>query len=294
MSAEGRTYWWCKDSAWYRRELIVILGMEFGAAGPAVIDWLSCEAKSQNDAGRVKSGPTAIAHGAFVDLVTVGHVLSRAVELKLLDDFEERDGRFTCRVSGFQADQDRGRAALRQAVRRERGRSDSPAPADNPDDEPSVTSGDESRPVTDGHAESPTGQDRTEEKASPSREIDPDVQRLSHLLAVLIRERDPKAGVKPDSDRWLTAMRLLLKDRGGDIAEVERIIRWSQADSFWQANILSPTNLREKFDQLYARAAGGGRPNPNPGRDERRGRGVQALRSMIDAQPDDDGKTRAA
>lgn len=115
---DGRTIWWPKDSAWWRREYIVALGEEFGADGPAVLDWLSCEAKAQNDGGNVKAGIRTCSRGTFVDAATVSHVLSRAVTLGALHDLEEDDGRFRCRISGWAKDNDRGRAAVRQAKRR--------------------------------------------------------------------------------------------------------------------------------------------------------------------------------
>lgn len=291
MSGEGRTFWWAKDAGWWRRELIVALGEEFGPLGPAVIDWLSCEAKAQNDAGRVKSGPRSLARGVFSDVETVSHVLSRSVTLGLLDDFEERDGRFTCRVSGFQADQERGRAAARKAAQRDRERGDSPANAEDPDDDLGVTGRDMSRSVT---PSTPTGQENTEEEqplveASLDEEAtppDPDVVRLCRLLATLIVRNDEKAinRVQPDGKRWLTAMRLLIADRGGDVDEVERVLRWSQADPFWQTNILSPTKLREQFTQLLLKSRNGnGHLRPaDPARDERRARGAEALRSMLE------------
>jgi hypothetical protein len=147
MATDGRTIWWAKDVGWWHRERIIDLGEEFGADGPAVIDWLSGEAKAQNDGGRVKSGVKAISRGCFVDVVTVGHVLSRSVTLGLLDDFEGSDGLFTCRISGWQGDQNRGRAAFRQANKRARDGSTEPDPP--PDDGGhSVTDRDVSRPVT--------------------------------------------------------------------------------------------------------------------------------------------------
>lgn len=114
----GRTIWWAKDSGWWRRERIVELGEEFGAAGPAVIDWLSCEAKVQNDGGVVKTGTRSISRGCFVPVVTVCHVLSRSVTLSLLDDYEEAGNVITCRISGWKADDARGRAAARQTKKR--------------------------------------------------------------------------------------------------------------------------------------------------------------------------------
>lgn len=50
-------------------------------------------------------------------------------------------------------------------------------------------------------------------------------------------------------------MRLLLADRGGDVAEVVRIIDWCQADGFWRCNILSPGKLRKQFTQLVLKAS---------------------------------------
>lgn len=96
----------------------------------------------------------------------------------------------------------------------------------------------------------------TEDSREPARERDqhPEAYFLSRLLADLIRQRDDKAKVRPDSDGWVREMRLLIADRGGDVVEVERIVRWSQADSFWQGVILSPRKLREKFTQLVLKS----------------------------------------
>jgi hypothetical protein len=55
MSA-GRTSWWPKDAAWHRRELIVELGEEFGAEGPAVIDVLCAWAQEQRSRGSSAAG----------------------------------------------------------------------------------------------------------------------------------------------------------------------------------------------------------------------------------------------
>jgi SOS response regulatory protein OraA/RecX len=147
----GRTVWWAKDSAWWRRELIVELGEEFGAAGPAVIDWLACEAKAQNDSGCVKAGRKTVARGCFVEVATVSNVLSRSVTLGLLEDFKEDGSRFTCRISGWLADNERASAAARQSRKR-------------------ALSDGLSRSVTDGHEKSHK-QDRTEVKSSLRSDI---------------------------------------------------------------------------------------------------------------------------
>lgn len=149
--SDGRTSWWPKDSAWWRREHVVALGVEFGPDGPAVLDWLSCEAKAQNDGGWVKAGVLSCSRGCFVEAVTVGHVLSRAVALGALDDFTRADGRFTARISGWRKDNERGQAAVRKAAQRDREAAESPARADDPASTEPVTPRDESRSVTRNH-----------------------------------------------------------------------------------------------------------------------------------------------
>jgi hypothetical protein len=88
-------------------------------------------------------------------------------------------------------------------------------------------------------------------KPVETKKPDPEIARLCDLLAELIVSNDPKAKPQPQSARWLKEMRLLVrKDRGGDLDEVERVLRWSQHDSFWQSNILSPAKLRKQFSAL--------------------------------------------
>lgn len=84
-----------------------------------------------------------------------------------------------------------------------------------------------------------------------------EISLLCHRLADHIVSNDPKADPKPDSERWLTDMRLLVEDRTGDVAEVRWVIDWCQADAFWRSNILSPAKLRKQFTQLLLKAKGG-------------------------------------
>lgn len=188
MTTTGRTYWWAKDSGWWRREHIVELGEEFGAAGPAVMDWLSCEAKAQNNGGWVKTGYKSVARGSFVDVVTVRHVVSRAVTLGSLDEFKDDEPRFQCRISGWNTDQQRARAAVRQATQRDK----KAANVDDSENEvtPSHVS---SRAVTLRHVESPTGTG-TEELHPPNppggnrksdlRKFDEQVQDYTSVLGI--------------------------------------------------------------------------------------------------------------
>jgi len=45
---------------------------------------------------------------------------------------------------------------------------------------------------------------------------------------------------------------------------IESVIRWCQADSFWKTNILSPEKLRKQYDQLYMKMNAGGKHNEQP------------------------------
>lgn len=172
--ADGKTYWWAKDAQWLQRDGIVELGTEFGAAGPLLLDALCGMAKLENDAGHVFTGYVALARVAFTDPDVCRQVIERAVEIGVLDDFEPADDgrRFSVRVSGWQADQKKGRAADRDAQRRARTKTAAleAKPASSASD---ATERGNSRPLTHTHAPVGTGQDRTEQNTSSLRSEEP-------------------------------------------------------------------------------------------------------------------------
>lgn len=114
--SSGRTTWWAKDAGWYRRDRVVALIDEFGADGVVVVDWLCCEAASQDGfrEGTVKSGPRAIARAVAVPAHKAMAIVQRAAELELLEDLQVTTRSFTCRVSGWRADRDRALASARK------------------------------------------------------------------------------------------------------------------------------------------------------------------------------------
>lgn len=200
--SNGRTIWWAKDCAWWRREWIVVLGEEFGPAGPAVIDWLSCEAKAQNDGGWVKTGRRSVSRGCFVPLVTVGHVLSRSVTLGLLEDFSELNDRFQCRISGWRSDQERGQAAARKQASRDAKRAANGGLEPNPGAGQAVTSHALSRPVTVGHKMSLTEENRREKELLPPL---PPQDGGEGDVSSSVRSVDERPPVRPARDRHLPA-----------------------------------------------------------------------------------------
>ena len=162
----GRTTWWAKDAAWHRRELQVELGDEFGPAGLLVLDVLTCWAQEQRSSGEIRGGFRGLARETFIDHAEARAIVERAAAIGAIDDLDiDPDGRrFACRVSGFRADQERGRAAWRKATQREREAAETTT--DTP--EPAVTLRDVSRSVTRTTPPDQTRPDQTGEE-QPSR-----------------------------------------------------------------------------------------------------------------------------
>lgn len=182
----GRTSWWAKDAAWHRRELQVELGEEHGPAGPMVLDVLSSWAQEQRAGGQVRGGFRILAREAFIQPDLAKAVVEDAARIGALDDLEvDEDGRrFTCRVSGFRADQQRGRAAWRKEAQRERD-------ADEAEDGTDGANGaSEDRALPEDHGDAVT--DRDTSRAVTERPP-PDQTRPSSL-------RSERAGAR--DDQW--------------------------------------------------------------------------------------------
>ena len=79
--------------------------------------------------------------------------------------------------------------------------------------------------------------------------------RLGKLLFELIQTRDPKAQ-PPNMERWAVEIERIMRLDGRTAEEVEAVIRWAHADSFWAGVILSPRGLRDKFTQLLLKMGG--------------------------------------
>ena len=77
--------------------------------------------------------------------------------------------------------------------------------------------------------------------------------RLAELLNERITAWLPNAKVPANLDTWANELRLAMVQDGRTEQELESVIRWATADSFWRGNILSAKKLREKFDQLQGK-----------------------------------------
>lgn len=73
-------------------------------------------------------------------------------------------------------------------------------------------------------------------------------------------------------------MRLLVERDDRSVIDVEAVIRWSQTDDFWAANVLSPGKLRKQFASLWGQM---NRPsNHNGAGDEQRERQARRLAAL--------------
>jgi hypothetical protein len=77
---------------------------------------------------------------------------------------------------------------------------------------------------------------------------DPNVEPLCELLAGLVEANGSK---RPTiTTRWRRECHLLLTRDERPAAEVEALIRWSQASEFWRPNVMSMVKFRAKYDTL--------------------------------------------
>jgi len=110
-----------------------------------------------------------------------------------------------------------------------------------------------------------------------------DVSKLCNLLADLI---ESNGSLRPTiGTGWNDAARLLIDKDGRDVESATRLIRWVQADQFWQGNVLSMPKFREKYDQLRLAAnAERAARQTKPTKDERALSIIEQGRAMDEAQ----------
>jgi predicted phage replisome organizer len=72
---------------------------------------------------------------------------------------------------------------------------------------------------------------------------------LAQLLFSIMKVNNPNAK-QPNFKSWANEFRLTMEMDNRSYQELDYLIRWSQKDSFWKTNILSPAKLRKQVDQL--------------------------------------------
>lgn len=81
----------------------------------------------------------------------------------------------------------------------------------------------------------------------------PEDMRMAELLRDLIQQNAPAWKMRGQITKWAEEINKLHRIDERSYQQIEYMIRWVQADSFWKMNILSPTKLREKFNDLVVK-----------------------------------------
>lgn len=95
--------------------------------------------------------------------------------------------------------------------------------------------------------------DKNEKKINNSRhKYEPCDMENANLLYQKILENNPQAK-KPNLEKWASDFRLIRQIDKRTDEQVKYLIDWTQQDTFWKANILSPARLRKQFDHLVVK-----------------------------------------
>lgn len=123
--------------------------------------------------------------------------------------------------------------------------------------------------------------ERIEEKTKPLPS--PEACRLSGLLADLIQQNNPgnrnlNNGKREGTvSRWAVDIEKLLRIDKKSPTEIEGVIRWCQADSFWQGNILSGATLRKQWDKLTVKMKAADKDRSRPYEERKTRAEIEAL-----------------
>ncbi|NMC26542.1 MAG: replication protein [Syntrophomonadaceae bacterium] len=95
---------------------------------------------------------------------------------------------------------------------------------------------------------------KTERKKIERNIYTPDSTELQLAEMLLLQIRSHIPGYKqPDLQKWSKTIDYLLRLDRREPDEVKEVIKYAQADPFWQANILSAEKLRQHYDRLNLR-----------------------------------------
>jgi hypothetical protein len=78
---------------------------------------------------------------------------------------------------------------------------------------------------------------------------DAEDERCARWMFEVLQAANP-AAKGPNFTTWARDVRLMRECDGRTHKEIGGLFRWAQQDSFWCANILSPTKLRKQWDTL--------------------------------------------
>ncbi|HEX9061379.1 MAG TPA: phage replisome organizer N-terminal domain-containing protein [Clostridia bacterium] len=74
---------------------------------------------------------------------------------------------------------------------------------------------------------------------------------LSFELKRCILKNNPNAKVPDNLQKWANDFNKIIRIDKRSEEDLRLVIKYSQSNTFWRSNILSPSKLRDKFDTLY-------------------------------------------
>lgn len=105
-------------------------------------------------------------------------------------------------------------------------------------------------PITREYTETTT--ENTQRKGSSRKRVY-DESSVHYQLANRLYQKiliDDPSFKQPNMNTWADSIRLMMEQDNRDVDQIEYLIDWSQANSFWKSNILSTKKLREKATTL--------------------------------------------
>jgi len=100
----------------------------------------------------------------------------------------------------------------------------------------------------------------------PKFKFTDDHMELAEHFRSLITNRKPDYKFNSSIESWANEIRLMEERDNRPLATIQAVIEWSQQDSFWQNNCLSPTSLRKQFDRLEMNIKSPNKQSPYPKR----------------------------
>jgi hypothetical protein len=91
------------------------------------------------------------------------------------------------------------------------------------------------------------------------RQPSPDDEALAGRIFGLILDGNPTAK-KPNMGAWADDIRLMREIDGRTLPDIWSMFQWVRRDTFWRPNVMCPSKLREKWDQLVEVRARAGVP----------------------------------
>ena len=102
---------------------------------------------------------------------------------------------------------------------------------------------------TNNHNNSTSGKNFPPVKTGKKFVYTDDDLRAANWIFVLIKNLSPNVKT-PNFASWANEIRLMRERDGRTHKDICELFKWANEDEFWSANILSPSKLRDKWDQL--------------------------------------------